>query len=680
MDTDARNILVTSALPYANGPIHIGHLVEYIQTDIWVRFQKMRGHRCIYVCADDAHGTPIMLRARQEGITPEQLIARVAEEHKADFAGFRVGFDNYHSTHSEENRFYANTIYERNRDKGHIVRRTITQAYDPVEKMFLPDRFIKGECPKCGAPDQYGDNCEACGASYSPSELKNPVSAVSGATPEQRESEHYFFKLGDFEQMLKEWTRGGHLQEEVANKLDEWFEAGLQEWDISRDAPYFGFEIPDHPGKYFYVWLDAPIGYMASFRNLCDRTEGLEFDDFWAPDSKAELYHFIGKDIIYFHALFWPAMLHGADFRTPTAVYAHGFLTVDGQKMSKSRGTFIKARTYLDHLNPEYLRYYFAAKLSAGVEDIDLNLEDFSARVNSDLVGKVVNIASRCAGFLRKRFDNRLSAALAEPELFDRFVQAGESIAERYERREFSHAVREIMALADRANQYIDEKKPWVIAREEGRDQELHQVCSMGINLFRLLIGYLRPILPGTAAASEAFLNLEPLTWQALATPLTDHAINKFKPLMTRIETKQIEAMVEASKEDLAATPNQQQPAADTPLAKDPIADTIEYPDFAKVDLRIARIVAAQRVEGADKLLQLTLDLGGETRNVFAGIKSAYDPADLEGRLTVMVANLAPRKMRFGVSEGMVLAAGPGGSDLFLLGPDQGAEPGMRVK
>ncbi len=678
MNDNLRKILVTSALPYANGPIHIGHLVEYIQTDIWVRFQKMRGHQCIYVCADDAHGTPIMLRARQEGITPEQLIARVAEEHKADFAGFRVGFDNYHSTHSDENRFYANTIYEHNRDHGHIARRTITQAYDPVEQMFLPDRFIKGECPKCGAADQYGDNCEVCGASYSPNELINPVSAVSGATPEQRESEHYFFKLGDFEQMLKQWTRGGHLQHEVANKLDEWFEAGLQEWDISRDAPYFGFEIPDHPGKYFYVWLDAPIGYMASFRNLCDRTEGLEFDDFWAKESDAELYHFIGKDIIYFHALFWPAMLHGADFRTPTAVFSHGFLTVDGQKMSKSRGTFIKARTYLDHLNPEYLRYYFAAKLGAGVEDIDLNLEDFTARVNSDLVGKVVNIASRCAGFLKKRFDNRLAAELAEPALFDEFVQAGAAIAERYERREFSHAVREIMALADRANQYIDEKKPWVIAKEEGRDQELHQVCSMGINLFRLLIGYLRPILPATAEQSEAFLQTPPLSWDALAEPLTDHGIAKFKPLMTRVEEKQIAAMIEASKEDLSTT----QPAApaDSPLSKDPISDVIEYPDFAKVDLRVVRIVKAAQVEGADKLLQLTLDLGGETRNVFAGIKSAYDPQQLEGRLTVMVANLAPRKMRFGVSEGMVLAAGPGGKELFILSPDEGAQPGMRVK
>ncbi|MFD2113321.1 methionine--tRNA ligase [Thiorhodococcus fuscus] len=677
-----RDILITSALPYANGPIHIGHLVEYIQTDIWARFQKMRGHNCWFVCADDAHGTPIMLRARQEGIAPEDLIARVAEEHQADFAAFRVGFDNYHSTHSTENQHYSALIYERNRDAGHIAKRTITQAYDPVERMFLPDRFIKGECPKCGAPDQYGDNCEACGASYSPADLKNPRSAVSGAVPEQRESDHYFFRLGDFEEMLKGWTRGGGLQKEVANKLDEWFDAGLQEWDISRDAPYFGFEIPDHPGKFFYVWLDAPIGYMASFQNLCDKTEGLDFDRFWGQDSDAELYHFIGKDIIYFHALFFPAMLHGAGFRTPSAIFAHGFLTVDGQKMSKSRGTFIKARTYLDHLNPEYLRYYFAAKLGSGVDDIDLNLEDFAARVNADLVGKVVNIASRCAGFIGKRFDGRLSASLAEPQLFADFIAAGESIAAAYERREFSRAVREIMALADRANQYIDEKAPWVIAKQEGRDAELQDICSMGINLFRVLVGYLRPILPGTAADSEAFLRIEPLTWDALAEPLLGHEIDRFKPLMTRVDPKQIEAMLEASKEDLSA-------AAGTPvttsepnlhLTRDPIAEVVDYETFAKTDLRVALIREAKRVEGADKLLQLTLDLGGETRNVFAGIRSAYDPKDLEGRLTVMVANLAPRKMRFGVSEGMVLAAGPGGKDLFILNPDSGAEPGMKVK
>jgi methionyl-tRNA synthetase len=679
MNHTVRKILVTSALPYANGPIHIGHLVEYIQTDIWVRFQKMRGHQCIYVCADDAHGTPIMLRARQEGITAEALIDRVASEHRADFSEFRVDFDNYHSTHSDENRHYANLIYQRNREQGHIANRTITQAFDEQEQMFLPDRFIKGECPKCGAQDQYGDNCEACGASYSPSELKNPVSAISGTTPVQRESEHYFFRLADFEDMLKAWTRGGHLQHEVANKLDEWFDAGLQEWDISRDAPYFGFEIPDHPGKYFYVWLDAPIGYMASFQNLCDRSDQLEFEDFWGKDSDAELYHFIGKDIIYFHALFWPAMLHGADFRTPTAIFCHGFLTVDGQKMSKSRGTFIKARTYLEHLNPEYLRYYFAAKLGSGVEDIDLNLDDFIARVNSDLVGKVVNIASRCAGFINKRFDNRLADALNEPLLLEEFSAAGESIAAHYENREFSRAVREIMSLADRANQYIDDKKPWVIAKQEGLEQELHQVCSTGINLFRLLIGYLRPILPATAQQSEDFLRVPPLDWAALGTPLTGHRIGKFKPLMTRAEPTQVQAMVDASREDLAQ--GAPQPAkAVGPLADDPIGESIEFPEFAKVDLRVVRILQAARVEGADKLLQLTLDLGGETRQVFAGIKSAYSPEQLEGRLTVMVANLAPRKMRFGTSEGMVLAAGPGGKDIFLLEPDMGAAPGMRVK
>ncbi|SDY09543.1 methionyl-tRNA synthetase [Allochromatium warmingii] len=678
----SRDILITSALPYANGPIHLGHLVEYIQTDIWARFQKMRGHNCWYVCADDAHGTPIMLRARQEGVTPEHLIARVAAEHQADFAAFHIGFDNYHSTHSPENQHYATLIYTRNRDAGHIAQRTITQAYDPVEQMFLPDRFIKGECPKCGAADQYGDNCEACGASYSPAELKNPRSAVSGAVPEQRESDHYFFKLGDFEPMLRAWTRSGSLQKEVANKLDEWFAAGLQEWDISRDAPYFGFEIPDHPGKFFYVWLDAPIGYMASFQHLCDQTPGLEFARFWGQDSTAELYHFIGKDIIYFHALFFPAMLHGAGFRTPSAIFAHGFLTVDGQKMSKSRGTFIKARTYLDHLNPEYLRYYFAAKLGANVDDIDLNLEDFAARVNADLVGKVVNIASRCAGFISKRFDGRLAAALAEPALFAEFITAGESIAAAYEKREFSRAVREIMALADRANQYIDEHAPWVVAKQTGREAELQAICSMGLNLFRVLIGYLRPILPKTAAESEAFLQIEPLTWDALATPVLDHVIAPFKPLMTRVDPQQITAMLDASKADLSATPaTATAPVITNPhLERDPIAGPIDYESFAKIDLRVALIREARAVEGADKLLQLTLDLGGETRTVFAGIRAAYDPTDLEGRMTVMVANLAPRKMRFGVSEGMVLAAGPGGSELFILSPDSGAEPGMKVK
>ena len=690
--SDPREILITSALPYANGPIHIGHLVEYIQTDIWARFQRMRGHHCWYVCADDAHGTPIMLKARQEGITPEALIARVAQEHRADFAAFRISFDNYHSTHSEENRHFATLIYARNRDADHIARRTITQAYDPVEQMFLPDRFIKGECPKCGAPDQYGDNCEACGASYSPNELKNPRSAVSGAVPEQRESDHFFFKLSDFEEMLRAWTQSGSLQKEVANKLGEWFAAGLQEWDISRDAPYFGFEIPDHPGKFFYVWLDAPIGYMASFLNLCDsergRAAGLDFDRFWSPESKAELYHFIGKDIIYFHALFWPAMLQGAGFRVPSAIFAHGFLTVDGAKMSKSRGTFIKARTYLDHLNPEYLRYYFAAKLGSGVDDIDLSLEDFQFRVNADLVGKVVNIASRSAGFITKRFGGRLAATLPNPALFEQCVAAGASIADAYERREYSRAVREIMALADRANQYIDEQAPWVVAKQPGREAELQGICTQGLNLFRLLMGWLSPILPGTASDSEAFLRVPPLAWADLGRPLLDHEIAPFKPLMTRVEPAQVAALLEASREDLAhhAVPATDQGEVlvredtDAHLIRDPLAATIDFDTFARVDLRVARIMAAELVEGADKLLALRLDLGGETRQVFAGIRAAYDPAALVGRLTVMVANLAPRKMRFGVSEGMVLAAGPGGADIFLLAPDAGAEPGMKIK
>ena len=685
-----RKILVTSALPYANGSIHLGHLVEYIQTDIWVRFQKMQGHECYYVCADDAHGTPIMLRAQSEGITPEQLIAETSKEHQADFKDFAIAFDNYYSTHSPENRFFSETIYNRLNDAGHISKRTISQAYDPEKEMFLPDRFIKGECPKCGAADQYGDNCEVCGATYSPTELKNAVSAVSGAKPVEKDSEHFFFKLPDFEPMLKEWTASGHLQDEVSNKLQEWFEAGLQEWDISRDKPYFGFEIPGTTDKYFYVWLDAPIGYIASFKNLCDR-EGIDFDSFWESDSQSELYHFIGKDIIYFHGLFWPAMLHGAGFRTPTAIFAHGFLTVDGQKMSKSRGTFIKARTYLEQLNPEYLRYYFAAKLGSGVTDLDLNLEDFRLRVNSDLVGKVVNIASRCAGFIKKKFNSTLSESVSEPQLFDQFADAADAIAQHYEDREFSKAVREIMALADQANQYIDEKKPWQAIKEEGREQEVHDVCSMGLNLFRQLIIYLAPVLPVMADKVADFLNLDSMNWDDAQTPLTNHEIKKFKPLMMRVEDERVQAVIDASKEELKATQSEvkQDSTAskadnDSPLSAVPISETINFDDFAKIDLRIARIVKAEHVEKADKLLQLTLDLGGETRNVFAGIKSAYKPEDLEGKLTVMVANLAPRKMRFGLSEGMVLAAGPGGKDLWILNPDgdqeNGAQPGMRVK
>ncbi|MEE8216239.1 MAG: methionine--tRNA ligase [Acidiferrobacterales bacterium] len=676
MSDKKRKILVTSALPYANGPIHVGHLVEYIQSDIWVRFQKMRGHDCIHVCADDAHGTPIMIRAQDEGISPEALVERFGVEHRRDFADFAIDFDNYHTTHSEENRELSILIYQRLKAGGHISSRVIEQAFDPVKNMFLPDRFIKGECPRCGAAEQYGDNCEVCGATYSPIDLKNPISAISGAKPVSRESEHYFFKLQDFEPMLRAWTRGGHLQPEVINKLDEWFTEGLREWDISRDAPYFGFEIPDAPGKYFYVWMDAPIGYMASFKNLCTRT-GLEFDAYWGRDSETEVYHFIGKDILYFHALFWPAMLAGANFRTPTAIFAHGFLTVNGQKMSKSRGTFITARTYLSHLEPEYLRYYFAAKLNGRVEDLDLNLDDFMARVNADLVGKLVNIASRCAGFINKRFAGKLAKALPDAVLFQQFADAGDMIAGFYEAREYSRAVREIMALADRANQYINDRQPWVIAKQPGRDAELQGICTLGLNLFRVLVGYLKPVLPLTAAKAEAFLNSDPLTWESCRTPVTGTAINPFTHLLTRVERPTIDAMLSATTEELESM-NTRTPAG--PLATDPIAKEISYEDFAKVDLRIARITKAQFVEGADKLLQLTLDLGGETRNVFAGIKQAYNPEDLEGRLTVMVANLAPRKMRFGISEGMVLAAGSGDTDLWLLAPDDGAQPGLRIK
>ena len=675
-----RKILVTSALPYANGPIHLGHLVEYIQTDIWVRFQKMRGQQCWYVCADDTHGTPIMLRADREGISPEQLIAGVEKEHRADFDAFGVAFDHYHSTHSAENKEFSAMVYTRLRDAGHISSRSITQAYDPVKNMFLPDRFIKGECPKCGAADQYGDNCEACGATYSPMELKNAVSAISGEKPIEKDSVHYFFNLANFADMLGQWTKDGHLQPEVSNKMAEWLENGLQEWDISRDAPYFGFEIPDAPGKFFYVWMDAPIGYMASFKALCEKN-GLSFDEFWQKNSNTELYHFIGKDIIYFHALFWPAMLSGADLRTPDAIFAHGFLTVNGEKMSKSRGTFIKARTYLDHLNPEYLRYYFAAKLNAGVDDIDLNFEDFMQRVNSDLVGKVVNIASRCSGFIHKRFEGKLAGVNTEPSLFAQFVTAESVIAELYESREYGKAMREIMSLADKANQYIDEKKPWLIAKEEGKDQELHEVCTVALNLFRLLVTYLRPVLPELAKNAEAFLNIPAQVWPTQVSALLDHTINAFIPLMTRVEAEKIAAIVDASKENLEPTPSiAKSPKNTNSVSYEPIADAIEIDDFVKIDLRVARVIKAQNVEGAEKLLQLTIDLGFASCQIFAGIKSAYSAEQLEDRLIVVVANLKPRKMRFGVSEGMALAAGPGGQEIWLLSPDSGAQPGMRIK
>ncbi|CAE6907198.1 methionine--tRNA ligase [Ectopseudomonas oleovorans] len=677
--TEARKILVTSALPYANGSIHLGHMLEYVQTDMWVRYQKLRGNQAIYVCADDAHGSAIMLRAEKEGITPEQLIDGVRAEHMADFAEFGVAFDNYHSTHSEENRELSSSIYLALRDKGHIATRAVTQYFDPEKGMFLADRFIKGTCPKCGTEDQYGDNCEKCGATYSPTELKNPKSAISGATPVLKESQHFFFKLPDFEAMLKQWTRSGALQEAVANKIAEWLDGGLQEWDISRDAPYFGFEIPDEPGKYFYVWLDAPIGYMASFKNLCSRRPELDFDAFWGKDSSAELYHFIGKDIVNFHALFWPAMLEGAGYRKPTAVNVHGYLTVNGQKMSKSRGTFIKARTYLDHLNPEYLRYYYASKLGRGVDDLDLNLEDFVQKVNSDLVGKVVNIASRCAGFIHKGNGGLLVAADPEPELWNAFRAAAPSIAEAYEARDFSRAMREIMALADRANAWIADKAPWALNKVEGKQAEVQEICALGINLFRQLVIMLKPVLPQLAADAEAFLNVAPQTWADLALPLANHQLNPFNPLLTRIEQAKIDAMTEASKEDLAA--EAAKPQGNGELAKDPLAAEINFDAFAAVDLRIALIEKCEFVEGADKLLRLSLDIGDEKRNVFSGIKSAYpDPSKLEGRLTLYVANLAPRKMKFGISEGMVLAAGPGGEDIYLLSPDSGAKPGQRVK
>jgi methionyl-tRNA synthetase len=674
--TQNRNILVTSALPYANGSLHLGHLLETIQTDIWVRFQKSRGNPCLYVCADDTHGTAIMLKAEQMGITAEQLIADVRAEHEKDFADFLIGFDNYHSTHSPENQQYSNLIYTRVRDKGLIKTREITQAFDPEKNLFLADRYIKGKCPKCKAEDQYGDNCEACGATYAPMDLIDPVSAISGAKPVPKQSTHYFFDLPACTDFLKHWTRAGHLQDEVANKLAEWLEGGLQAWDISRDSPYFGFEIPDAPGKYFYVWLDAPVGYMASLKHYCDKT-GIDFDTYWKADSTAELYHFIGKDIINFHALFWPALLHNAGFRTPTQVCAHGFLTVNGKKMSKSRGTFIRARSYLKHLQPEYLRYYFAAKLSNGVDDIDLSFEDFVQRVNSDLVGKLVNIASRCAGFITKA-GGTLSSTIENQDLWQRVVDAGSQIAAHYEAREYSRAMREIMALADEANLYINDKAPWVLAKQADQQQVVNDVCSLGINLFRVLMIYLQPVLPATAEKVTQFLNCT-LAWDEQLLPLLDHTINPFTPMMQRVDMAQVEAiMAEEIVNTINTKTTDAKPAASSTF--ETLAETINFDDFAKIDLRVAKIVNAQHVEGADKLLQLTLDIGLEQRNVFAGIKSAYAPEQLVGRLTVMVANLAPRKMKFGMSEGMVIAAGPGGKEIYLLAPDSDAKPGMRIR
>lgn len=683
-----RKILVTSALPYANGSIHLGHLVEYIQTDIWVRFHKMQGHQVHYVCADDTHGTPIMLRAEKEGITPETLIANVHKEHSADFSEFLVQFDNYYSTNAPENKELSQSIYKKLKAAGKISTKTIEQFYDPVKNMFLPDRFIKGECPKCHAKDQYGDSCEVCGATYNPTELINAYSAVSGAAPVRKETEHYFFKLSECELFLKDWTRSGTLQGEAANKMGEWFENGLNDWDISRDAPYFGFEIPDAPGKYFYVWLDAPIGYMASFKKLC-ADKGLDFDEYWEKDSQTELYHFIGKDILYFHALFWPATLEFSGHRKPTQIFAHGFLTVNGEKMSKSRGTFITARSYLDHIkNPEYLRYYYAAKLNSTMEDIDLSLEDFVARVNSDLVGKYINIASRTAGFINKRFEGLLNPS-ANNAVVSEIKASANVIAESYAAREYGKALREIMRLADLANGFVADKAPWVMAKQEGQDAALQEVCSDALEMFRLLTLYLKPVLPKLAGEIEQFLNIAPLSWSAVATSLlSQHRINAYEHLITRVDGKQIEAMTEANKENLQATPTpaphsqqrhaEHQQAASAELAE---AEYISIDDFTKVDLRIAKIVNAEHVEGAEKLLKLSLDIGEDKpRQVFAGIKSAYDPATLIGRLTVMVANLAPRKMKFGMSEGMVLAASDERGGPFILSPDVGAAPGMKVK
>ena len=665
---EPRKLLVTSALPYANGSPHMGHLVEYLQTDIWVRFQKLRGHECLYVCASDSHGTPIMLKARELGITPEALTEGYSAEFVNAFRDFGIEFDNYYTTHSPENEALVTEIFTTLRDKGDIYTRTIEQAYDEKEGLFLPDRFVRGTCPRCKSDDQYGDACEVCGATYTPEDLLDPVSVLSGTTPVKRESEHYFFKLSDYEERLRQWMSDATLDKNVLAKLEEWFAAGLRDWDISRDAPYFGFQIPGTDDKYFYVWLDAPVGYMASFMNLCARRDDLEFDDYWRPGSDIEVYHFIGKDIMYFHTLFWPAVLQGAGFRTPTSVFSHGFLTINGKKMSKSRGTFINARTYLDNLNPNFLRYYYAAKLGPTIEDIDLNLEDFSARVNSDLVGKLVNIASRCAGFISKNFDGRLADHLPDAALFAEFSEQSETIATHYERREYSKAMREIMALADKANRYIDDHKPWKMIKDEAHRADVQGVCTQGLNLFRSLMIYLTPVVPAVSADARGFLNEVNWRWQDASTPLLGTMIRKFKPLLQRVESAQIERMLEQSRENTAV-----------PDAK-PQDSFISIDDFMKVDLRIARIENAEPVDGADKLLALTLSLGDSERQVFAGIKAAYEPAALIGRHVVVVANLAPRKMRFGVSEGMVLASGPGGEDIFLLSPDEGATPGMRVK
>lgn len=682
-----RKILVTSALPYANGSIHLGHMVEHIQTDVWVRFQKLRGHECHYCCADDTHGTPVMLAAQKQGIAPEDMIAKVREEHLADFTGFNIGYDNYYSTHSPENKQFSQDIYRALKANGKIESRVIEQLFDPEKQMFLPDRFVKGECPKCHAQDQYGDNCEVCGTTYSPTELINPYSAVSGAKPELRESEHFFFKLGECADFLKAWTSGNnphdgkpHLQPEALNKMKEWLGEGeettLSDWDISRDAPYFGFEIPDAPGKYFYVWLDAPVGYMASFKNLCDRI-GIDFDEYFKADSQTEMYHFIGKDILYFHALFWPAMLHFSGHRAPTGVYAHGFLTVDGQKMSKSRGTFITAKSYLEQgLNPEWMRYYIAAKLNSKIEDIDLNLQDFISRVNSDLVGKYVNIAARASGFIAKRFEGRLKD-VADSELLAKLTAQSEAIAECYESREYAKALRDIMALADIVNEYVDANKPWELAKQEGQDARLHEVCSELINAFTMLTAYLAPVLPQTAANAARFLNLDAITWTNTRETLGEHAINKYEHLMQRVEQKQVDDLIEANKQSIAAAAA---PAAEE-SKYEKVAEQASFDDFMKIDMRVAKVLNCEAVEGSTKLLKFDLDFGFEKRIIFSGIAASYpNPAELNGRMVIAVANFAPRKMaKFGVSEGMILSAATAEGKLKLLDVDAGAQPGDKV-
>ena len=682
-----RKILVTSALPYANGSIHLGHMVEHIQTDVWVRFQKLRGHECHYCCADDTHGTPVMLAAQKQGIAPEDMIAKVREEHLADFTGFNIGYDNYYSTHSPENKQFSQDIYRALKANGKIESRVIEQLFDPEKQMFLPDRFVKGECPKCHAQDQYGDNCEVCGTTYSPTELINPYSAVSGAKPELRESEHFFFKLGECADFLKAWTSGNnphdgkpHLQAEALNKMKEWLGEGeettLSDWDISRDAPYFGFEIPDAPGKYFYVWLDAPVGYMASFKNLCDRI-GVDFDEYFKADSQTEMYHFIGKDILYFHALFWPAMLHFSGHRAPTGVYAHGFLTVDGQKMSKSRGTFITAKSYLEQgLNPEWMRYYIAAKLNSKIEDIDLNLQDFISRVNSDLVGKYVNIAARASGFIAKRFEGRLKD-VSGSALLAKLAAESDNIAEQYENREYARALRDIMALADAVNEYVDANKPWELAKQEGQDERLHEVCSELINAFTMLTAYLAPVLPQTAANAARFLNLDAITWANTRETLGEHAINKYEHLMQRVEQKQVDDLIEANKQSIAAAAA---PAAEEGKYEK-VAEQASFDDFMKIDMRVAKVLNCEAVEGSTKLLKFDLDFGFEKRIIFSGIAASYpNPAELNGRMVIAVANFAPRKMaKFGVSEGMILSAATAEGKLKLLDVDAGAQPGDKV-